>query len=459
MSFNTAKALTQILGADGYSDSLIDLVTYSYDASSHSHRPQAAIWPSRTEQISQVLKLANEHGFAVIPRGAGTSISGGAVPVQGGVVMDLCRMNRILDIRIGDRLAVVQPGVVYDDLQAELNRHGFFFPPDPASGKVCTLGGNVATNAGGIRGAKYGVTRDYVLGLEAVLPDGRITRFGGSCMKTSSGLDLTRLMVGSEGILGVISEITLKFNPKPRAFETCQASFKDLAGAGEAVSRIMHSGVLPSVMEIMDAATIQVLRERGGMDLPEAEALILVETDGFTAAEAKHQLNVVLDIFKEHEAVQIQVAKSPKQAAQLWKVRKAAGSTAAQLRPNNVAEDIAVPISRLPQLLGVIGERVRKYRLPFVVFGHAGDGNLHPKIMFDPSNPDEVTRMEKGVEEIFSLACDLGGTLSGEHGIGMSKAPYMSMEHDEVSLELMRSIKRLFDPNNILNPGKMGLEV
>ena len=459
MSFKAAKALSQIFGPDGYSESLIDMISYSYDASSHSHRPQAAVWPTTTEQVSQVLRLANEHGFAVIPRGAGTSISGGAVPVQGGVVMDLSRMNRIIDIRIGDRLAVVQPGVVYGDLQSALNPHGFFFPPDPASGKVCTLGGNVATNAGGIRGAKYGVTRDYILALEVVLPDGRVTRTGTACMKTSSGLDLTRLLVGSEGILGVVTEITLKINPKPSAFETCRASFKDLAVAGEVVSRIMHSGVLPSVMEIMDAATIEVLRNQGGMDLPAAEAMLLVETDGFTSTEARYQLDVVLDIFKAHDAMQVQVAKTPQQATQLWKARKAAGSTAAQLRPNNVAEDIAVPISQLPKLLGVIGERVRKYNLPFVVFGHAGDGNLHPKIMFDPSDPDEVARMKEGVKEIFSMACELGGTLSGEHGIGLSKAPYMAMEHDQVALELMRSVKQLFDPNNILNPGKMGLGV
>ena len=459
MSFEAAKELAQILGPDGYSDSLIDMVSYSYDASSHSHRPQAAIWPKNTEQVSQVLQLANRHGFPVIPRGAGTSISGGAVPIKGGVVMDLCRMNRIIDIRIGDRLAVVQPGVVYNKLQSALKPHGFFFPPDPASGKVCTLGGNVATNAGGIRGAKYGVTRDYILALEVVLPDGRITRTGSACMKTSSGLDLTRLLVGSEGILGVVTEITLKINPKPQAFETCQAGFKDLSVAGEVVSRIMHSGVLPSVMEIMDAATIKVLREQGGMDLPEVEALILVETDGFTRAEAKHQLDVVLEIFKAHDAFHIQVAQNPQEVSRVWKARKAAGSTAAQLRPNNVAEDIAVPISQLPKLLAVIGERVRQYKLPFVVFGHAGDGNLHPKIMFDPSDPDEVARMKKGVKEIFELACDLGGTLSGEHGIGLSKAPYMAMEHDQVALELMRSVKQLFDPNNILNPGKMGLGI
>jgi glycolate oxidase len=358
MNPSTVKNLINILGPDGYSDSLIDLISYSYDGSSHRDRPQAAVWPVSAEQVSQVLKLANRDGFAVVPRGAGTSMCGGAVPAKGGVVMDLGRMNQIIDIRIGDRLAVVQPGVVYADLQSQLDPHGFFFPPDPASGKVCTLGGNVATNAGGIRGAKYGVTRDYVLALEVVLPDGRITKMGTTCMKSSSGLDITRLMVGSEGILGVITEITLKINPKPRAFETCQASFKDLATAGEVVSQVMHSGVLPSVMEIMDAATIKVLRERGGMELPEAEALILVETDGFTSAEARHQLDVVLNIFKEHEAVSIQVAKSQEEAARLWKARKAAGSTAAQLRPNNVAEDIAVPISQLPKLLGAIGEKV-----------------------------------------------------------------------------------------------------
>ncbi|MFH1061103.1 MAG: FAD-linked oxidase C-terminal domain-containing protein [Pseudomonadota bacterium] len=452
------QAVQGIVGAENFSDALIDMVTYSYDASDHDHRPEAAAWPATTAQVSAILALANTRGFAVTPRGAGTSLAGGAVPAQGGLVLDLARMNRILAVNIEDRQAVVEPGVVYADLQKALARHGFCFPPDPASGKVCTIGGNVATNAGGIRGAKYGTTRDYVLALEVVLPDGRVTRIGSRCMKSVSGLDLTRLFVGSEGVLGVITEITLKVNPKPLAFCTCQASFETLDQAGRAVTAIMHSGVVPSVMEIMDENTIRVLREKGGLDLPQVRAMLLVETDGYTAGEADFQMERVLAIFRANQAYGIQMAETPEQVEALWAARRRAGSTAGQLRPYNLSEDVTVPMSQLPALLTGIARIVEGYGLPFVVFGHAGDGNLHPKIMYDRRDPVQVTDVHKAADEIFALTCSLGGTLTGEHGVGLAKAPYMGLEHDDVALELMRGIKRLVDPHNILNPGKMSLD-
>jgi len=451
------NALMEILGKESFTDSLIDLVSYSYDASDHDYRPDAAVWPTSSDQISRILLLANEHRFPVIPRGAGTGLAGGAVPARGGLVLDLCRMNRIVAIRIDDRVAVVQPGVVYADLEKALSHHGFFFPPDPASGKVCTLGGNAATNAGGIRGAKYGVTRDYVLGLEVVLPDGRIMRTGSYCMKSSSGYDLTRLFVGSEGTLGVITEITLKINPKPLAFHTGLAMFASLWNAGRAVSDIMHSGIIPSVLEVLDGNSIRVLREEAGISLAECEAMILVETDGYTDTEAAFQMEKVIQVFEQNGARDIQRAESPREAEELWRIRKSVGSVAARLRANNVSEDVTIPISKVPDLLTGISEIVRGYDLPFVVFGHAGDGNLHPKIMYDRSDPDQVKRVKEAVEQCFRLTCELGGTLTGEHGIGLAKAPFMNLEHDSVALDLMRSIKTLVDPNNILNPGKMSL--
>lgn len=457
MEGDIRQALIEIVGQDNYTESLIDVVSYAYDASDHEHRPVAALWPTTTEQVSRILSVAHEHLIPVTPRGAGTGLAGSAVPVAGGLVLDMCRMNRILDLRIPDRIVVVQPGVVYADLDTALAPHGFFFPPDPASGKVCTLGGNVATNAGGIRGAKYGVTRDYVLGLEVVLADGRIMRTGSSCMKCVSGYDLTRLFVGSEGTLGIVTEIIFKISPRPTALRTSLAMFEQLREAGQAVCGITRSGIVPSVLEILDDNAIRVLREHAGIDLPDVGAMLLVETDGYTDGEAAFQMEKVIRVCRENRATDVQWADSREEAERLWRVRKSVGSVAAKLRANNVSEDVTVPMSRVPDLLTRISAVVRAHGLPFVVFGHAGDGNLHPKIMYDRSDAEESRRVTEAVDEIFRLTCELGGTLTGEHGIGLAKAPYMTLEHDATALELMRSLKRLLDPDNILNPGKMGL--
>ncbi len=451
------QALIDIVGQANFTDSLIDLVSYSYDASSHNHRPEAAIWPTSSEQVSRILAMANKHRFAVIPRGAGTGMAGAAVPFGGGLVLDLCRMNKILDIKIVDRLAVVQPGVVYADLQKALEPHGFFFPPDPASGSVCTIGGNVATNAGGMKGAKYGVTKDYVLGLEVVLPDGRIMRTGSKCMKSVSGYDLTRLFVGSEGTLGVVTEIILKISPKPLAVKTSLAYFASLKEAGQAVTAIMHSGIIPSVLEILDENTIRVLREHADMDFPDITAMLLVETDGYTEDETAYQMEKVIEAIRKNNATEIRMADTADETEELWKARKSAGSVAARLGTHNLSEDITVPISKVPDLLTRISDIVRSYQLPFVVFGHAGDGNLHPKIMYNAYDPDQVDRVHRAADELFKVACDLGGTLTGEHGIGLAKAPYMKLEHDPIAMDVMRGIKKMLDPYNILNPGKMAL--
>jgi glycolate oxidase len=452
------NALTRIVGEDHYTESLIDVVSYAYDASDHDHRPAAGLWPTTTEQVSRILALANANRIPVTPRGAGTGLAGSAVPASGGLVLDLCRMNRILDLRIPDRLVVVQPGLVYANLDAALAPHGFFFPPDPASARVCTLGGNVATNAGGIRGAKYGVTRDYVLALEVVLADGRVMRTGSSCMKSVSGYDLTRLFVGSEGTLGVVTEITLKISPRPSAQRTALALFAQLREAGQAVCDITRAGIIPSVLEILDDNSIRVLREQAELRLPDVGALLLVETDGYTDHEASFQMERIIAVCRQNRATDIQWAASREEAERLWRIRRSVGSVAAKLRANNLSEDIAVPMSRVPELLTRISAVVRGHGLPFVVFGHAGDGNLHPKIMYDRANPDESRRAREAVDEIFRLTCELGGTLTGEHGIGLAKAPFMALEHDATALDLMRSLKHLLDPHNILNPGKMGLK-
>ena len=414
--------------------------------------------PGRAEQVSEILKLANRTKIPVIPRGAGTGLSGMAVPTKGGIVLDLNHMNKILKISIEDRLAIVQPGVVYAALENALAPYGFFFPPDPSSGKVCTLGGNVATNAGGVKGAKYGTTRDYVLGLQVVLPDGRIMRTGSKAIKSVSGYDLTRLFVGSEGTLGVVTEIILKINPKPRATSTALATFDNLEDAGHAVTEIMHSGILPSVLEILGRETLVAINQNTDLNLPEVDAMLLVETDGYTSEETEYQMKKILDIFRKNHAQEVKEAKSEAEVTELWKARKSAYAVLARIKTHFVLEDVTVPIGKVAKMLRGVNEIAKKYNLQIAAFGHAGDGNLHPQILYDGYDPDQVKRMEAASGELFKLAISLEGTLTGEHGIGLSKARYMTLEHDPAAMDVMRSLKKMFDPNNILNPGKMALD-
>ncbi len=458
MNTETKDALRQIVGEANFSDHIIDLVSYSSDASEHIHRPQAAAWATSAEQVQAIVQLANDQGFPVTVRGAGTGLAGLAVPARGGLVLDLSRMDQILDLNIGDRVAVVQPGVIYADLEKALAPHGYVFPPDPASGKACTLGGNVGTNAGGVKGAKYGTTRDYVLGLTVVLGDGRLMQTGNRAMKSVSGFDLTRLFVGSEGVLGIVTEIILKISPKPSATATTLAIFDNLEDAGRAVSGVMASGVIPSVLEILGRETLQAINQNTDLALPEVDAMLLAETDAYTQGEADFQMERVVGQFKANNALEVKQAESAAQAAELWKARKSCYAVLARLRPNFVLEDITVPMSRLAPMLKGISQIAARHRVQVATFGHAGDGNLHPQFLWDAADEDETRRVEEASAELFQLAVDLGGTLTGEHGIGLSKAPYMHLEHDPVAQDLMRSIKRACDPNNILNPGKMALD-
>jgi len=459
MNEKIKRALIDIVGEENYTDSLIDMVAYSKDASEHKHRPDAAVWATTTEQISAILKLANREKFPVTARGAGTSLAGLTVPEHGGLVLDLGRMNKIIEISIEDRLAVVQPGVVYGDLEKALKPYGFFFPPDPASGTVSTLGGNAACNAGGIKGAKYGTTKDYVLSLEVVLADGRVLHTGSKCMKSVSGYDMTKLFVGSEGTLGVITEITLKINPKPPLTCTAMATFDDLEDAGRAVSEIMHSGIVPSALEVVDQQTLIGINQNTDLNLPEVEAILVAETDGHTREETGFQLAKIIDIFKQNSASTVRQADSEEEAEALWTARKSAYAVMSRINYNLAVEDLAVPISKVPNMLKTISDIAKKYDLKIPTVGHAGDGNLHPTISFDGTDPDEVRRVEQASAELFKRVIELEGTVTGEHGIGLAKARFMSMEHDEVAMDVMRAVKKLFDPNNILNPGKMALEI
>jgi glycolate oxidase len=452
------RELMKIVGEGNFTDQLEELVPYSYDASMNVHRPDAAVWPESTEQVIAIVKFANEHKIPVVPRGAGTSLSGGTVPIKGGIIIDLSRMNKILEISIENRYARVQAGVVCDDLNRALAKRGFVFPPDPASSSVATIGGNVATNAGGIKGAKYGTTRDYVLGLQVVLPSGEIMHTGSYTMKCVSGYDLAKLFIGAEGTLGVITEVTLKINPLPRHAMTAVATYARLEDAGKAIFQTMTSGVLPSVMEILDKVTLKSIKENTDIDLPEAEAMILTETDGYTWEEVDAQMEVVLRVLKQNHPISIKTAKDEKDRLNLWKARKSAYATLARASHSFVLDDVTVPISRIPELLVGIQEIGQRNGMTIATYGHAGDGNLHPQLLYDEYNPKQVERVEKAEEEIFKLAISLNGTLSGEHGIGLSKANYMALEHDPVEMTLMRQIKRTLDPNNIMNPGKRALD-
>ena len=453
------QALIDIVGKNNLTDDLIDLISYSYDASEHSHRPDCGVWPQSAEQISEIMKLANRENIPVIPRGGATGLTGMAVPSKGGIILDLNHMNRIIKISIEDRFAVVQPGVVYDDLEKALDKHGFFFPPDPASKKVSTLGGNVATNAGGVKGAKYGTTRDYVLGLQVVLPDGRIMRTGSYTMKCVSGYDLTKIFVGSEGTLGVVTEIIFKINPQTTATSTALATFDDIETAGRAVSQIMYSGIIPSVLEILGNETIVAINQNTDLNLPEVDAILLAETDGYTQEETEFQMKKIIDVFKKNHATEIKEAKTADDAEELWTARKSAYGVLARMKTHFVLEDVTVPMGKIADLLKGIKKISQKHNIMIASYGHAGDGNLHPQILFDGYDPKQVKRQKTASAELFKLTIELGGTLTGEHGIGLQKAPYMELEHDPVAMDVMRSMKKMFDPNNILNPGKMALEI
>jgi glycolate oxidase len=451
--------LKETVGEDNVSSELIDLISHSADASIFRHRPELVVYATTTEQVSAILKMVHEERIPLTPRGAGTNLSGEAVPIKGGIVLDLSRMDRILEISLDDRVVVVQPGVIYADLNNLLAPQGFVFPPDPSSGIVATIGGNVATNAGGVRASKYGVTQDYVRGLKVVLPGGEIMRTGGRTMKSSSGFNLTQLFVGSEGTLGVITEIILKIDPKTTETCTAMATFPRLVDAGRAVSQIMRAGAIPSVLEIVEKTCIKAINQHTTLKLPEVEAILLTETDGFIKEEALYQMNKIIGIFHENGATAVKWAETEEEAQALWKARKSSYPVVCSLNNTTLGEDITVPLSKVPDMLRALEELGSKYNLIFPTVGHMGDGNLHPHFSYDRNNPDEVARVEKAKKELFQKAIELGGTLTGEHGIGLTKAPFMCLEHDPVAMATMRSLKKMFDPHNILNPGKMNLEV
>jgi glycolate oxidase len=432
-----------------------DLYSYSFDASFGTFLPDVVVQVRKTVEVAEILKLANEFKIPVTPRGQSTSLSGGPLPVKGGIVLDLSKWDDKLLIDPDDMIAIVSPGVLTASINQAANQYGLMYPPDPSSSHVSTIGGNLAENSGGPRGLKYGVTKDYVIGLEVVTPQGEIIRTGGRTVKNVTGYDLTKLIVGSEGTLGVITEAILRLIPKPPAAQTIMVVYDDLIDAGRAITNILTSGILPAKIEMMDQASIEAVENYQPMGLPlDAEAILLIEVDGHEEAVVKES-QIVANICLQNGARQVKIAKSEAEAKDLWKVRKLVSPAIARIKPTKISEDATVPRSKIPEMFRRLKEIKNKYNIHLVVFGHAGDGNLHPNILTDQRDLEEMNRVEKAIEEIFKTAVELGGTLSGEHGIGIMKAPFMELELNRTELDLMKRIKQAWDPNFILNPGKI----
>lgn len=451
----TRKELATILGRDQLRLDWETRVCYSYDATNRPFLPDAVAFPETASQISQILRLANEKLIPVIPRGAGSGFTGGAVPVRGGIVLSTERMNRIISISQEDLVAVVQPGVVTAEFQREAARMGLFYPPDPASQEFSTLGGNAAECAGGMRALKYGVTRDYVLGLEVVLPTGQILRTGGRTVKNVVGYDLTRLIVGSEGTLGVITEMILKLIPLPEARRTVLCFSPTVEAASLAVTRVLREGILPSAMELVDRACLDCVAKAKPVDFPEsAGAMLLIEVDGSEQAVAA-QVQKVAGVCGRLGSLELKVSRDEAEAEALWSLRRAISPALARIRPHRLNEDVVVPRSCLAQAMERFHQIGVKFKVPVTAFGHAGDGNIHVNVLYDPSDTEETRRAEQAAEAVMRTTVELGGSLSGEHGIGLTKASFLPLELSCEALELMGRIKALLDPNGILNPGKI----
>nr|WP_305042268.1 FAD-linked oxidase C-terminal domain-containing protein [Geoalkalibacter sp.] len=452
------RILQEIVGKDQVTTERADLICYSYDATQQQYLPEVVVFPADAKEISLILKMANAEKIPVFPRGAGSGFTGGSLPTRGGIVLVTARMDKILRIDSENLVAEVEPGVVTEKFQQAVEKVGLFYPPDPASLKFSTLGGNVAECAGGPRCVKYGVTKDYILGLEVVTPQGDIIRTGGETMKGVVGYDLTKLMCGSEGTLGIITKIIIKLLPLPEARKTMLVLFDSIDGAARAVSAIIGGKIIPATLEFMDATTIDCVRKATGMQLPEsAQAVLIIEVDG-EREMLERQAQKILQIVEPLGVVETRVANTPAESEDIWKVRRLVSPSLRKVNPDKFNEDICVPRSRVPEMIRAVEAIAKQHAIPIVNFGHAGDGNIHVNVMIDKKVPGEQEKADQAIEEIFAAALKLGGTMSGEHGVGITKAPYIPMELDPAAVAYMKTIKQALDPNNILNPGKVLLD-
>ena len=456
LSSKLLKKIRDIVGSERYLDSDEHKIVYSYDGTPLiAHLPDAVVFPRSVEDVSALLKLANEANFGIVPRGSGSGLSGGSIPQKDSIVVVFTGWDRILEIDSENMTAWVEPGVITAQLHKAVEAAGLFYPPDPGSMNVCTIGGNVAENAGGLRGLKYGVTKNYVMGMEVVLPNGDVLVTGGKSVKDVSGYSLKDWFIGSEGTLGVFTRILLKLIPPPTASRTMVAYYNTVRDAAETVSAIIAAHVIPATLEFLDNTTIRSVEAYANLGLPGSiGALLLIEVDG-RDTEVAEDAERVQEIVRSHNAISVQIAKDEMEADRLKAARRAALAALARVKPTTILEDATVPRSEVAPMVESIDRIARKYNLTIGTFGHAGDGNLHPTCLTDERDADEILRAEKAFEEIFAEAIRLGGTITGEHGIGLAKKKFLPQHAGEAGIELMKKIKCSLDPNNVLNPGKI----
>jgi glycolate oxidase len=450
------KKIKETVGPGNYLDSQEDRIAYSYDGTPLFRQlPDAIVVPQSVGHISEVLKLANEERFAVVPRGSGSGLSGGSIPVEESVVILMNHWNKILEIDKENLTAWVEPGVITGQIHSAVESIGLFYPPDPGSSAICTIGGNVAENAGGLRGLKYGVTKNYVMGMEVVLPSGEVVRTGGKSVKDVAGYSLKDYLIGSEGTLGIFTKILLKLVPKPESSRTMLAYFGTTSDAAETVSAIIAARIIPATLEFLDATTIKAVEDYAHIGLPtNIESLLLMEVDGRPAI-VEEDAAMIIGICKTHRALEIKIAQNEQEALNLKAARRTAFSALARVRPTTILEDITVPRSEVAPMLGRIHDIARKRNVMFGNFGHAGDGNLHPTCLTDERNSEEIDRAHAAFEEMFSVAIQFGGTITGEHGVGLAKKEFLPQAVGLPAVEMMKRIKASVDPNNVLNPGKI----
>ena len=458
MSFstNTLRRLAEIVGAANVQHSPEERIAYSYDATPMlARQPEAIVFVESTQQICDVMKLANAEGFKVVPRGSGTNLSGGTIHMENCAVLVTVKMDKILEIDARNLTALVEPGVLTARIDEAAGAHGLFYPPDPGSIKISTIGGNVAENSGGLRGLKYGVTRDYVLGLEVVLPMGELLQCGTKCVKDVAGYSLKDLFIGSEGTLGIITRILLKLLPRPAARRTMLATFAAMTDAAETVSDIIAHKIIPCTLEFLDKTTIACVEDYARIGLPlDVEAILLMETDGHPVVVEEESARMI-EIARVHHARDVHIAKDAVEAEKLTSARRAAFSALARVSPTTILEDATVPRSELAAMIAFIQQTAEKYQLRIGIFGHFGDGNLHPTFLCDERNREEIERVHAAFRDIFQKAIALGGTITGEHGVGLAKKEFLQEFAGKTGMDVMRALKHTFDPNHVLNPGKI----